>query len=916
MLGYNNNMKNKINKLPIYILLCLMIFPNIVLAQSVNLTQEEKEFIKKSTIKVGVEQWNPIVFLNDKKEIDGICGDFVKLIIKRTGLKVDIVGGEWDQLLDDFKNKKLDILPDVYSTEKRKKFGLFSDPYFKIKDALHLKDTNNNIHSLKDLEGKRLAIQKGNGNIDKIQEKFPKIKLVFTKDLDNSINYVLNNKVDAFYAGQIYVYTKINNELIKGLKSVQITSFKAPSIHLFSKLNEPLLASVLQKGLKSITSQERSDILRKWIYVKNIKKNNNIKFSEKEILYLKNKKVISMCIDPNWMPFEKFDENGKHVGMTADYFKIFSNTLQVDIKPIQTKTWDETIQFAKSRKCDILSLAMETPKRKEYFDFTTPYLKIALVIATKLDVPFINDIKSISGKKVCISKGYAFVEILKTKYPNINIVEVENIIEGLDKVSKGELFGYVGTLASIGHKFQTQFNGELKIAGKFDENWELGIGVRNDDKVLFDILQKVVNSLETKQQQKILNDWISIKYEKGIDYSLVWQILIIMFIIILFFIYRQNIIRNQKRIFETLFNDAPDGLSIMKDNKFIDCNKAILKMLKFDIKEDMLDMHPSKLSPKFQPDGQLSFDKANKMIQITIDAGSNNFEWVHLKTNGDEFWVDITLTTMVLNNEDIIYIVWKDISEKKELEKDLIKKEEQLFKAEKMASMGEMIGNIAHQWRQPLSVISTASTGVIMQKKLNIFDESKLINTCTIINDNAQYLSKTIDDFKNFIKGDRIKKIFSLKDNINSFLHLIDGSIKSHDINVILDLSDDIKIDGYENELIQCFINIFNNAKDILEEMEDEDNRLIFIYTFKEENKVIIKIKDNAGGISQDIISKVFEPYFTTKHKSQGTGLGLHMTYNLIVDGMGGIIEVNNVSYEYDGKNYVGAEFTITLPLN
>jgi two-component system, NarL family, sensor histidine kinase EvgS len=235
-----------------------------------------------------------------------------------------------------------------------------------------------------------------------------------------------------------------------------------------------------------------------------------------------------------------------------------------------------------------------------------------------------------------------------------------------------------------------------------------------------------------------------------------------------------------------------------------------------------------------------------------------------------------------------------------------------------------MIGNIAHQWRQPLSLISTASTGIIVQKEYGILNDNKLIETCNAINNNAQYLSKTIDDFRNFIKGDRIKTIFSLKADIDSFLHLVEGTIKNNQINIVLDLQEDIKIDGYENELTQCLINIFNNAKDILIKKDifkksdatlKNIDKLVFITTLVDKKNVHIKIKDNGGGIPKDIIDKVFEPYFTTKHQSQGTGLGLHMTYNLIVDGMGGKIKVVNQTYTYKGNEYTGAEFTISLPI-
>jgi len=232
----------------------------------------------------------------------------------------------------------------------------------------------------------------------------------------------------------------------------------------------------------------------------------------------------------------------------------------------------------------------------------------------------------------------------------------------------------------------------------------------------------------------------------------------------------------------------------------------------------------------------------------------------------------------------------------------------------KLASMGEMIGNIAHQWRQPLSVISTGVTGMQLEKSYGLLTDENFDQTCDIINNNAQYLSKTIDDFKNFVTGERIKKPFNLKKDIDSFLHLVEGTIKSKNIEIILDLDEDIIIDGYENELTQCLINIFNNAKDVLLSNEDT-NRLIFITTKIENKEIIIEVKDNGGGILDNIINRVFEPYFTTKHQSQGTGLGLHMTYNLIKEGMSGSIDVYNREYEHKNMTQKGAEFIIKFSI-
>ncbi len=241
--------------------------------------------------------------------------------------------------------------------------------------------------------------------------------------------------------------------------------------------------------------------------------------------------------------------------------------------------------------------------------------------------------------------------------------------------------------------------------------------------------------------------------------------------------------------------------------------------------------------------------------------------------------------------------------------------QEKEFQHKKLISLSNLIHNIAHQWRQPLSVISTAATSMKLQKELGILPDEEFYEFCTAIDDNAQYLSNIIDDFRDIIEDNRIKQKFNLKDNIDSFLDLIRYSIKDHNINIILDLQEDIKIDGYENELTQCLISILDNAQDILKEKDIED-KFIFISTSIINDKVIIAIKDNGGGISKDILDKIFEPYFTTKHRFVGTGLGLTMAYNLIVDAMNGAIDVTTQTYTYKDIEYTGAEFIVTLPLS
>jgi len=350
------------------------------------------------------------------------------------------------------------------------------------------------------------------------------------------------------------------------------------------------------------------------------------------------------------------------------------------------------------------------------------------------------------------------------------------------------------------------------------------------------------------------------------------------------------------------------------DNKYLGANKLFLHDADLEDESEIIGKTDWELKWKSQAQSYIDDDN----FVMNSKKEKLKFEETQSFDNNIVIKLITSKVPLINKNGDVIGVlgIYDDVTEQRAMEQMLYQREQQIAEQTKMASMGEMIGNIAHQWRQPLSVISTASSGLQLEKENDILSDEQFNKYCEAINRNAQYLSKTIDDFKNFIKGDRLKRVFNLSENIHSSLNLVDGSIKKYDINLILNFDDKLEIDGYSNELTQCFINIFNNSKDaFIDYLDKIESKLLFISTSKVDDTVIITIKDNAGGIPNDILPKIYEPYFTTKHMSQGTGLGLHMTYNMIVDGMGGGIDIHNTSYEYQGEKYNGVEVIISLPM-
>ena len=537
------------------------------------------------------------------------------------------------------------------------------------------------------------------------------------------------------------------------------------------------------------------------IYTKHL--NDSFLLTKEEQSYLTHKKELKICIDPDWMPFEEI-RNNKHIGISADYIDIIKNKLNIPITLAPTKTWSESLKYAKEKACDIIPLIVKTQNRQKYLNFTTPYIKLPLVMAGGIEDSFIEDINQFKDKKIGISKDYAFEEILKAKYPQLNFVPVKNLKDGLEQIQKGNISGFIGNLTSIGITIQKDYIGQIKIIAKLDDNLEAGIASRKDEPLLNSILQKALDSIDLKQKEEIYNKWVYVNYQKEISYVFFNKIfaLIIVLIIILVLVYRQYLLKQM--------------------------NKELYKKVEIEMK------------------------KNEEKHRISIQQS-------------------------------------------------------------RMASMGEMLENIAHQWRQPLSTISVVASGIELKKELNILNDEELDDALKHIKNATQYLSNTIEDFRNFFSKDKISSNINIRSTINKTIDLVSSTFAKEEITLVRNIQD-INFASFENELIQVLMNILINAKDALENKQSQ--KLIIIKVKQHKNNIIITIKDNAGGINEDIIDKIFEPYFTTKHQFNGTGIGLYMSKLISEKHLDGEIIVKNVSFEFNKTLYQGALFKIILPLN
>ena len=366
-------------------------------------------------------------------------------------------------------------------------------------------------------------------------------------------------------------------------------------------------------------------------------------------------------------------------------------------------------------------------------------------------------------------------------------------------------------------------------------------------------------------------------------------------------------LQTQATRFEFAINSARDGFwDYDLINKEFYLSEGWKKRLGFDLSNqptylDYLDLMPD----------EHRFEHHQAMHNI-MEKHPSDLEYIHFR---------IRYPIITKNNEKLVIEDVGDIFFDKEqnpiritgFHRDITDQERQLKIIEtqnRVSAMGEVISNIAHQWRQPIGAINNILNDLevdIELEDLEVLDVKVYLKTSSKIKEYTSYLSQTIDDFRKLTTDDKIITNFSLKDTIASAYNILQNEYDKFNIGFSLLESpyNSLNINGYERELQQVLINLLNNAKDILVEKEISESK-VELSILTSEKYIIISVQDNGGGIPSSIIDKIFDPYFTTKHEAIGTGIGLYMSKKIITEYFHGSLEVQN-------KND-GAQFIISIP--
>ncbi len=323
----------------------------------------------------------------------------------------------------------------------------------------------------------------------------------------------------------------------------------------------------------------------------------------------------------------------------------------------------------------------------------------------------------------------------------------------------------------------------------------------------------------------------------------------------------------------TLFNNTIEGIIIIEDGFIKNINNAMLDILKYETKEELI----NKLATGILiPNINKKYLEFNNDVYEEVSLFSKNAEIVPAIIKIKDFEYEN-------RSYKILYVL--NLTELKQNESLLIEQS-------RMAAMGEMISMIAHQWKQPLASIAAAISNLKFRLEIDKVDKESLQNKLVDMDKYIIYMSETIDDFRNFFKKDKEKMYVSLDYVVDVSLEMLNKPLS----NVKITNTKNTKLNKlhiYKNELLQVILNILNNSNDAFNENEIKNPSINISYK-ENHNAQIIIIKDNAGGIPKDIIDKIFDPYFTTKEKRNGTGLGLYMCKTIIEKHFKGELKVKS----------------------
>ncbi|ADC62010.1 transporter substrate-binding domain-containing protein [Allochromatium vinosum] len=839
------------SRLPLWLLCVVLLAVSVAgdaeSGDTLELTGTERAFLQAHpVIRVGNElDWPPYDYFEHGMP-KGYSVDLMRLLAARIGVEFEFVQGEtWDELVDLLCARRIDLLQPADKPAKLLDCATFSAPIVRGANQFLTRRDHPEVRSIADLFGSVAASPKGWEQTELLKKRFgSKLRIIETANIGEAIAAVSRGQADfttdfANVLNHHIIQSGYVDLKVQGVWSREDKGGEFSALYIATRQDWPVLQSILDKALASLTPDQILRLQDQW-FGKTGDPVGRVVLSPRQLDYLRRKGPIRMCVDPDWMPVERLTKEGVHEGIIADVMARLAEMLDTRIVLTPTASWEESLAFVRERRCDFLSGALATPERRDFLDFTTPYLSFRSVIATQVHQAFINDFASVLDETFGITQSYAMSDALKARYPAIRLQEVANAEEGFRQVREGRLFGFIDALPTIAYRIQTQAAYDIKIAGQLKDSdnlaWNLAIATRRDEPLLGEIFQIAIESLPQEQIETIVSHWLSIRYEKTFDYVLMWKIVA--------------------------------GI--------IGIAGAILWVV-------------------------LVWNR--RLAKLNRELGQARAQ-------------------IAEQNVGLEQRVAERTQDLREALAQLERTQASLVQSEKLAALGDLVAGIAHELNTPIgNAVMLASTLSDQERSFREqmtagLSRSALQRFVDAVRDSSdiqlrslQRAAELISSFKQVAvdQASYQRRVFSLDEVTREIALTLRPRLRRSSATLEVCVAPEVRLDSFPGPLGQVLMNLIQNAL-----LHAFDGRTAGRIRIESQSAapgfILIRVSDDGNGIPQDYLDRIFDPFFTTRLGQGGSGLGLHIVYNLVTGLLGGVISVRSVVGE-------GTVFDLVLPL-